>query len=49
MYYNLFMNEINNSFLEIKKSKFYGFLYNVGSTEDVEIILNKLSFLYQKV
>jgi len=36
------MNEINNSFLEIKKSKFYGFLYNVSSTEDVEIILNKL-------
>ena len=42
MYYNLYMNEINNSFLEIKKSKFYGFLYNVSSTEDVEIILNKL-------
>lgn len=36
------MNEINNSFLEIKKSKFYGYLYNISSTQDVEIILNKL-------
>ncbi len=36
------MNEINNSFLEVKKSKFYGYLYKVDSTEDVEIILNKL-------
>ncbi len=42
MYYNLYMNEINNSFLEVKKSKFYGYLYKVDSTEDVEIILNKL-------
>lgn len=36
------MKEINNSYLEVKKSKFYGYLYNISSTDEVESIINKL-------
>lgn len=36
------MEEISKSFVENKKSKFYGYLYNINSEEDVNIILNEL-------
>ena len=34
------MKKLNESYLEIKKSKFIGILYEVNSTNDVEVILN---------
>ncbi len=36
------MNEINKSYLEIKKSKFYSYIYNINKEEDITIILNEL-------
>ena len=36
------MKLLNTSYIEIKKSKFYGYLYELDSTEDVKIILNNL-------
>ena len=32
----------NESYLEIKKSKFFGYLYQIKSTEEVREILNKI-------
>ena len=36
------MKLINESFLEIKKSKFYGYLYKIDSLEEAEIILEEI-------
>ena len=36
------MKEINKSFVENKKSKFYGYLYNINSEDDVNTILESL-------
>ena len=36
------MREINKSFVENKKSKFYGYLYSINSEEDVNTILECL-------
>ena len=36
------MKEINKSFIENKKSKFYGYLYNINSEEEVNVILESL-------
>ena len=36
------MKLINESFLEIKKSKFYGYLYEMDSIEEVDIILENI-------
>ena len=36
------MKEINKSFVENKKSKFYGYLYSINSEEDVNNILDIL-------
>lgn len=36
------MKLINTSYIEVKKSKFYGYLYELDSIEDVKIILNNL-------
>ena len=36
------MKEISNSYLEVKKSKFYGYMYRINSADDIEIILNQL-------
>ena len=36
------MKLLNTSYIEIKKSKFYGYLYELDSIEDVKIILNNL-------
>lgn len=42
------MKKLNESYLEIKKSKFIGILYEVNSTNDVEVILNELSNEHKK-
>ena len=36
------MNEINKSYLEIKKSKFYSYLYEVNSEEDIKKIIETI-------
>ena len=36
------MKLLNISYIEIKKSKFYGYLYELDSIENVKIILNNL-------
>ena len=36
------MKLLNTSYIEIKKSKFYGYLYELDSIENVKIILNNL-------
>ena len=35
------MKQINNSFLEVKKSKFYGYLYEINGLEEVQEILDE--------
>jgi len=42
------MKKINESYLEIKKSKFIGILYEVNSTLEVENIINELSKEHKK-
>ena len=42
------MKKLNSSYLEIKKSKFIGFLYEVNSLEEVESILNELNTEHKK-
>lgn len=36
------MKLVSKSYLEIKKSKFYGYLYEINSKYDIDIILNDL-------
>lgn len=36
------MKLINTSYIEIKKSKFYGYLYKLDTIEEVKLILNNL-------
>ena len=36
------MKLLSKSFLEIKKSKFYGYLYEINSLEEVEQILSEI-------
>ena len=36
------MKEINKSFIENKKSKFYGYLYSITSEDEVNTILERL-------
>ena len=38
----ILMKLISESFLEIKKSKFYGYLYEINNIEEVNIILNEI-------
>ncbi len=42
------MKKINESFIEIKKSKFIGLLYEIDSNEDVDLILKELSLEHKK-
>ena len=37
------MKKLNESYIEIKKSKFYGYLYELNSFEEIEQIINELS------
>ena len=41
--YNKNMKKLNESYIEIKKSKFYGYLYELNSFEEIELIINELS------
>ncbi len=36
------MKEEKSSFLEVKKSKFYAYMYNINSTDDVQKIIDYL-------
>lgn len=42
------MKKLNESFIEIKKSKFIGILYNIDSLNDIELIINELSKEHKK-
>ena len=42
------MKKLKESFLEVKKSKFIGLLYEVNSIDDVEFILNELKSEHKK-
>ncbi len=42
------MKKLKTSFLEVKKSKFIGLLYEVNSISDVESILNDLKIEHKK-
>lgn len=42
------MEQLNQSFIEVKKSKFYGFLYSVENENEVELILNELKSSHKK-
>lgn len=42
------MKKLKESFLEVKKSKFIGLLYEVNSTDEVESILNELKEEHKK-
>lgn len=42
------MNLVGESFLEIKKSKFYGLLYEINSIDEVDIILQSLKNEHKK-
>lgn len=36
------MEYLNKSYLEVKKSKFYGYLYNIDNTNNIEIVLETI-------
>lgn len=42
------MKELSKSFVENKKSKFYGYLYEVNSIEEIEYILDTLNKEHKK-
>ncbi len=42
------MKKLNESYLEIKKSKFIGLLYEVNSIDEIDIILNELKKEHKK-
>ena len=42
------MNLINTFSLEVKKSKFYSFLYEIDNIEEIDIILTKLKNEHKK-
>ncbi len=46
--YNIGMKKINESYLEVKKSKFIGLLYSIDNEEDIKKILDKLSLEHKK-
>lgn len=42
------MKKINESYYEIKKSKFYGYLYQINDAKEVDIILDSLKKEHKK-
>ena len=38
----IYMKLVGESFLEIKKSKFYGYLYEIDNIEDIDTVLNEI-------
>lgn len=37
------MKKLNESYIEVKKSKFYGYLFEINSIEEIDLILEKIS------
>lgn len=44
----IIMKLISSSFIEDKKSKFYGFLYKLDALEEIKVILNELKCSHKK-
>jgi len=42
------MKLINTSFYEIKKSKFYGYLYELDSLEEVNVVFEEIKKIHKK-
>ena len=42
------MEKLNESFIEVKKSKFIGYMYNVDSVDEVEKIISSLKEEHKK-
>ena len=42
------MEKLNESFIEVKKSKFIGYMYSVDSTDEVEKIISSLKEEHKK-
>ena len=42
------MKKLNESFIEVKKSKFIGILYSIDNLSDIDTILKELSFEHKK-
>lgn len=42
------MQLIKESFYEIKKSKFYGYLYTIDNLEEIEPLLNEVKTIHKK-
>lgn len=37
------MKKLNESYIEVKKSKFYGYLFEINSIEEIDLILKEIS------
>ena len=46
--YNLIMKKLNESYLEVKKSKFIGLLYEIESIKEIDQIINELQKEHKK-
>lgn len=42
------MKKVNESYYEIKKSKFYGYFYEINDLEEINVILNNLKIEHKK-
>jgi putative IMPACT (imprinted ancient) family translation regulator len=42
------MKKLNESFIEIKKSKFIGYIYSLDSIDEIDKIINNLSIEHKK-
>lgn len=42
------MKKLNESYLEIKKSKFIGYIYSIDSTEEIDDIINSIKKEHKK-
>lgn len=42
------MKKLNESYLEIKKSKFIGYIYEINSIDEIESIINELKLCNKK-
>ena len=37
------MKKLNESYIEVKKSKFYGYLFEINSTDEIDLLLKEIS------
>lgn len=42
------MKKLNESFIEVKKSKFYGYIYELSSFEEIDLILDEIRKEHKK-